>query len=154
MIKSGEIISVLCLIIFIGLVTVNGTVSEKSLDEVAEKTVSAMDLEGTAKGDLKQLRKQFGADESELEEFLYYSCEDVMDVRELLIIRLSPDSEGGSFYSAIEKRLNEKKTLFESYAPEQSAMLDNAVLVREKGFIFYAVGDDCSEVYEAFKSSL
>lgn len=154
LVKIGEIASILCLIVFIGIMTVNGTVSEASLQEVSENVVSDMDLEGALKRDIKQIRKQFGADESEMEDFLYYSCEDVMDVRELLIIRLAPDCEGDSFYSAIEKRLDDKRALFESYAPEQSAMLNGAVLVREKGFIFYAVGEDCDEAYENFKSSL
>lgn len=154
LVKIGEIASILCLIVFIGLASANGSVSSKGLEEVADSTASVMQLEGAQKQDLRQFRRQFGACADEFSEFVYYRCEDVMDVRELLIVKLPDGNDGSSIYSSAEKRLEEKRGLFDSYAPEQSALLNKAVLVSEQGFVFYAVGEDCDRVYEAFRASL
>jgi hypothetical protein len=46
--------------------------------------------------------------------------------------------------------VKEKQILFESYAPEQSALLKNYQLTYVNGFVFYAVGSDNTNALIAF----
>ncbi len=153
-VKLSEIVSIVCLIAFIMFVTSEGKVSEKSAPEVAEGVISVMNLEGTAEQKSKQLKKQFTFNAEEFDSFVYYKSDDVMNVRELLIIKVKEAEQIGAVVKEIEKVLENKKNLFESYAPEQSALLEKAIIETEQNFIFYAVGEDVAPAYSAFVNSL
>ncbi|MBQ8502926.1 MAG: DUF4358 domain-containing protein [Clostridia bacterium] len=153
-IKLGEVVSIVCLIAFIMFVNAQDKVSERSAPEVGESVISVMNLEGTVQQNEKGLRKQFGIEAEAPDSFIYYKSEDVMDVRELLIVKVTDSSLGQQMFSKVEKVLTDKKNLFEAYAPQQSALLENAVLVYENSFIFFAVGEDARAAYSAFSDSL
>lgn len=153
-VKLSEFVSIVCLIAFIMFVTSEGKISEKTAPEVAESVVSAMNLEGTAEQKAKELKKQFLFDAGEFDSFVYYKSDDVMNVRELLIIRVKDAEQTSDIVKEIEKVLNDKKNLFESYAPEQSALLEKAIIETKQNFIFYAVGEDVSSAYSVFVDSL
>lgn len=153
-VKLSEIVSIVCLVAFIMFVTSEGKVSEKTAPEVAESVISVMNLEGTSEQKSKQLKKQFFFNPEELDSFVYYKSDDVMNVRELLIIKVKEASQISGLTKEIEKVLTDKKNLFESYAPEQSALLNKAIIETEQNFIFYAVGEDAASAYSAFINSL
>ena len=77
-----------------------------------------------------------------------------MDVREIIIIKLKDGASSDEAIQKIKKRLEEKQTLFEGYAPEQSAMLQNYVLKQKAGFVFYAVLTDKEAALSAFNKIL
>lgn len=153
-VKLSEIVSIVCLVAFIMFVTTESKASEKNASEVAESVISVMNLEGTSEQKSKQLKKQFSFNAEDFDSFVYYKSNDVMNVRELLIIKVKEGSHTSAFIKEIEKVLTDKKNLFESYAPEQSALLEKAIIETEQNFIFYAVGEDVSSAYSAFVNSL
>lgn len=153
-VKLGEFVSIVCLIAFIMFVSSEKDVSEKKAPEIAESVVSVMNLEGTVQQNSRQLKKQFGIDKAQIDSFAYYRSEDVMNVRELLIVKVTDNARGQQIHDDVEKYLSDKKALFESYAPEQSALLENAILVYENSFIFFAVGEDAETAFSAFNNSL
>ncbi len=153
-VKLSEIVCIVCLIAFIMFVNSEGKISEKSAPEVAESVISVMNLEGTAEQKAKELKKQFSFNTEEFDSFVYYKSDEVMNVRELLIIKVKETEQISALTKEIEKVLTDKKNLFESYAPEQSALLEKAIIETEQNFIFYAVGEDVSTAYSAFINSL
>lgn len=154
MVKLSEFVSIVCLVAFIIFVSSDKEISGKNALEIAESVASEINLEGAIQNSSKSLKKQYGIDSAEIDSFSYYSCENVMDVRELLIVKVNEDSQGQRILSILEEKLSEKKTLFESYAPEQSAILSKAVLVYQGGFVFYAVGEDSDIALAAFNNIL
>ena len=70
------------------------------------------------------------------------------------IIKLKEGQSAEGAKEKIEKRLTDKQTLFEGYAPEQSAMLKNYCLKEKAGFIFYAVLDEKEAALSAFNKIL
>lgn len=153
-VKLSEIVSIVCLIAFIMFVTSECKVSEKSALEVAEGVISVMNLEGTSQQKSKQLKKQFSLNAEDFDSFVYYKSDDVMNVSELLIIKVKEPEQTDEIIKEIEKVLEDKRNLFESYAPEQSALLEKAIIETKQNFIFYAVGEDVSTAYSAFVNSL
>ena len=86
---------------------------------------------------------------------IYFAkSDDVMDVREILIIKLKENQSAEDAIKKIEKRVSAKQTLFEGYAPEQSAMLKNYVLRQKAGFIFYCVLKESETAVSAFNKTL
>ncbi len=153
-VKLSEFVSIVCLIAFIMFVSSEGKVSEKNAEEMAESVISAVSIDGLIKADMNKLKKEFGFSEREIDSFVYYYSDSVMDVREILIIKLPEGTRADSLISAVDSRLADKKTLFESYAPQQSALLKEAVLTNEGGFVFYAVGEEADSAFTQFQNSL
>lgn len=149
-----EIISIAVLIVFIAVMSFEPTYSEKTVDDVAETVTKSFDV-----SELKQIKKNqiiedFDIDFSQVDSFVYYASDSIMNVDELMLIKIKEDATDDEIEEKIEKRVSEKQVLFEGYAPEQSALLKEYVLYSGNGFIFYAVGENASEAFSAFKSSV
>ena len=154
LIKIGEIVCVVLLAVFIMFISTSDDISDKTAKQVATEVIKVYDTEGLVSVEKKQLKKQLKLDANNFDGYYYYASESIMDVREVLIIKLKDMSDADEVLSLLESRISEKTTLFEDYAPEESALLKNHILISEGGFIYYAVGEDADEGSEAFKSSL
>ena len=154
LIKIGEAVCVILLAVFIVFISSTDDICDKTVKQVVKPVVKVYDTEGLISIGKKQLKKQLKLDADSFDGYYYYASESVMDVREVLIIKLKDMADADTVLSVLESRVAEKTTLFDGYAPEASALLKSHVLVSESGFIYYAVGEDASEGLEAFKSSL
>ena len=77
-----------------------------------------------------------------------------MDVRELLVIRLKDEAQAEPLVEVIKKRIEDKITLFNGYAPEEEALLGSYVLESSRGFVMFAVCANADKVLEEFKGAL
>jgi hypothetical protein len=145
-----EIICVVFLICFILVISNDGGYSDKTVREVV-KTVSAeVDMEELTSHKKNKVQQEFNIDFTGINSFAYYASESIMNVNELLIIKLEEGVKADGIIERIESRVKEKQILFESYAPEQSALLKNYQLTYVNGFVFYAVGSDNTNALIAF----
>lgn len=149
-----EIICVVALIIFIAFMSAESVYSDKTAAEVAESVTQSYDVSELSQIKRNKIKEDFGIDFVGVDSFVYYASDSIMNVDELMIIKLKEDVKPEEISERIEKRVKDKQVLFEGYAPEQSALLKEYVLTEDKGFIFYAVGEDAREAYAAFKSSI
>ncbi len=152
-IRLSELVGIVCLIAFIIFVSSSEELSTTDPQYMSEQVLGAVDIEGLNERDGLFLKKKYGIDSDSFEHFTYYSSDSVMDVREYLIIKLDGD-QSKQVIELIESALKEKQTLFKDYAPLQSALLESRVLVYEKGYLLFAVGDDASSALSAFKDNL
>ena len=149
-----EIVCIVILVVFIGILSKEETVSDKTVKEVASAVTETVDIKGLKKQKEMQLKKELSLDAGEFDGVYFIKSDDVMDVREILIIKLKEGQSAEGAKEKIEKRLTDKQTLFEGYAPEQSAMLKNYCLKEKAGFIFYAVLDEKEAALSAFNKIL
>ena len=154
LIKIGEALCVVFLAVFIIFITSGDDISDKTAKQVAVPVVKAYDTEGLVAVGKKQFKKQLKLSADDFDGYYYFASESIMDVREVLVIKLKDVADADRVVSALQSRVSEKTTLFEDYAPKESALLKNHILVSEAGFVYYAVGEDADEGFEAFKSSL
>lgn len=152
--RIAEIICIVILLLFIGVLSADETASDKTVKEVAGAVISAVDTKGLAKQSEMQIKKELSLSAKSYDGIYFIKSDDVMDVRELIIIKLKEDQSADEATEKIEKRIKEKQTLFEGYAPEQSAMLQNYILKQKAGFIFYCVLDDNEAAVSAFNKIL
>lgn len=152
--RIAEIICIVILIVFIGFLSREETSSDKTVKEVAKAVISAVDTKGLKKQSELQIKKELSLSADSYDGIYFIKSEDVMDVREIIIIKLKDGASSDEATEKIRKRSEKKQNLFEGYAPQQSAMLQNHVLKQKAGFIFYAVLEDKDAALSAFNKIL
>lgn len=152
--RIAEIICIVILVVFIGFLSKEETTSDKTAKEVAKAVFSAVDTSGLKKQSELQIKKELSLSVDSFDGMYFIKSDDIMDVREIIIIKLKDGASSDEAIQKIKKRLEEKQTLFEGYAPEQSAMLQNYVLKQKAGFVFYAVLTDKEAALSAFNKIL
>ncbi len=146
----GQLICVLVLIAFIGFSFFGKKDTLKTADEIGVEVTEKISMDGLEKFSNERLSSQFGFDGAGFDSFFYYGSEDVMDVREILIIRDSEKSELEATAEIIEKKAEEKYSTYKDYDPVASSLLEKRVIEISRGAIIYIVHDDAAAGFEAF----
>ena len=152
--RKIEILCIVALIVFIGFMTRETAYSSKTASEVAESIAQSYDVTELKSISRNKIREDFAIDFTQVDSFEYYASDSIMNVDELMIIKLREEVKPDEIKAKIKKRVTDKQALFEGYAPEQSALLKEYILTDDKGFVFYAVGKDAQKALTAFKSSI
>lgn len=152
--RKFEILCVAALIVFIGFMSRETVYSDKTASEVAESVTQSYDVSELSSIKRNKIKEEFAIDFTQVESFEYYASDSIMNVDELMIIKLREEVKPDEIKAKIEKRVTDKQALFEGYAPEQSALLKEYILTDDKGFVFYAVGEDAQKALAAFKSTI
>ena len=145
-----EIICVVFLVFFILVISDEGKYSDKTVKEVVYAVSAETNMEDLTSHKKNKVQQEFAIDFEGIHSFAYYASESIMNVDELLIIKLQEGVKADDIMEQIETRVKDKQILFEGYAPEQSALLKNYQLKSVNGFIFYAVGSDNTDALMAF----
>lgn len=140
-----EIVCVVFLICFIFLVSREDTYSDKTVEDVVNAVSVHINIEDLKFYEKNKIKEEFGIDFQNIDSCAYYASDSVMNVEELLVIKLKEGAKADTLTESIEQRVKDKQVLFEGYAPEQSALLKDYILIYEKGFIFYAVCDEWAD---------
>lgn len=153
LLRLSELVGILFLVSFVIFVSSDEKISSADPEELSLTVISVADTEDLVERNGIFLKKQFSVDPEELDYFCYYSSDSVMDVREYLIVK-ADEKTLQSLTESISSVLEEKQTLFRDYAPEQSALLESGILIYEKGYLLYAIGNDSDEVLSEFRDNL
>ena len=140
-----EIICVVLLICFIFFISREEPYSDKSVRDIIDAVSAEINVEELKSYEKNKIQEEFDIEFQDIDSYAYYASDSVMNVEELLVIKLKEGAKADNITEKIEQRVKDKQVLFEGYAPEQSAMLKNYVLIYQKGFIFYAVCDEWAD---------
>lgn len=149
-----EILCAVLLAVFIAAMLFQNAGPSKSAEQVFNSVAEQVDLEALRVRDDKVLVKEFSFGEKDVENVIYISSDSVMEVRELLLVEVKSTDDIQKITELIRSRAESKKALFKNYAPEQSALLENYVLVKKGKFILYTVYDSPEKLVEAFKKAM
>lgn len=87
------------------------------------------------------------------ESVAYYSSDDVMNVSELLVVKLGDNSPSSEFYEQLEEYTSSRYDIYAAYAPKQGNQLKNRILEKKGNVIFMYIGDDEQAALDAFNRS-
>ena len=99
-----EIVCIVILVVFIGILSKEETVSDKTVKEVATAVTETVEIKGLKKQKEMQLKKELSLDAGEFDGVYFIKSDDVMDVREILIIKLKEGQSAEGAKEKIEKR--------------------------------------------------
>ncbi len=153
--RVKELLCVAVLVLFVfAAIAQKGRVSDAAPADVGAAVSAACGLEQLeVRGD-KAFKKEFGLDPQQFSGGYYAASDDVMEVRELLIVRLKSSDDGAALTETLRRRVEQKIVLFEGYAAEQAALLKNYRLKQSGNFVLFAVCDSPSEAVKAFSRAL
>ena len=152
--RIKEAVCVVVLLVFILLLSTQNKQSTAEPQAVFDAVSGAMDLSALQDCATNRFKKEFGFDTGEFEDVRFFASDDVMEVRELLLIKLPQDYDAQPLIDKIKTRVADKSELFAGYAPEQSGYLESYVLLQRSGYVLYVVSDTPDEVVRAFKKAL
>ena len=120
----------------------------------SKNVVSVMGTEGMKKGTTQDLKKYYGLNADDYKGVTLYIPDDVMGVKELLIVRLEDDSQADVVETAAQKRLDTQKKSFEGYGAAQTKLISSAVLESRGDYVLMAVTGKADAVQTAYRKSL
>ena len=156
--KLYPLLEVLCVAALIAFITFlilsrsGGT--EKPVGDVASPVLATLEKGQMTEQSNADAAKAFGFDLSKAEGLVYYENEDIMDVSELLIVKLNDAEDAESFRTAVETYIANQKNLYKNYAPEQYALLEDSILDVSGNTVFYCTAKNADALYDAFRTAL
>ena len=152
--KIAELLCVAAVIVFIVFSLSLNSATDKSAEEIGSEIAEQIDLSGLVERDGLFFKKTFGSSADEFDSIMYYSSDDVMNVSEMLVIKLADASPSTEISEQIEEYVDSRYDTFAAYAPEQGEMLKNHVLKKKGNVIFMYIGSNEQAALDAFNSSL
>lgn len=124
------------------------------LNTVEEKFVSEYADVNMSKSDGMLVKKVYGINTADCEDYLYYDTEDTMDVREFLMIKTVDEDQTDVILDAIDRHLNNQKKVFENRGALQNEMLDQAVMYHVGNYVCFFISDNAKEWVKMVKKML
>ncbi|MBQ1251417.1 MAG: DUF4358 domain-containing protein [Firmicutes bacterium] len=159
--KLGDILFLLikCLLLillvgYVALLFLQNTTKDVSIETI-EKTMEKIPaITELTQGDENTLRQMFSLDASACDNAIIYTSESLMDVSELLIVKVSDPSQISSLEEVVYKHLENQKTTFDGYGTDQYDLLCDAIVLSKGDYFFYGVSEDIDKWEEAFLSCI
>lgn len=151
--KLAELLCVILIIIFVAFSISTNAKTQKSAKEISTEITKQIDISELSERDNLFFSKTFGRSSDEFESIAYYSSDDVMNVSEILVIKLNDSSPSSEIYEQFEEYINSRYDTYAAYAPNQGDQLKNRILERKGNVIFMYIGDDEQAALDAFNRS-
>ena len=147
-------IIVAVILAYIAVLMAYASGSSRPFEEVEGALSSALDGSGLKKMDSQMLKRNFGLNSADYAGVMYYASESSMSAEEVLLIRVSGDSQVQEVADAVSERISSRKNAFDGYAPEQVKLLEDAQQSVRGRYVFFAVSPDAEEYRAVFDGSL
>lgn len=130
-----------------------GNSQDKNLGDIEKYISSKVSLSKMEKGTSKTLKRYYGLNSNELEDFILYTPKSTMDVDEMLMVKVKDEGQIQSIEDVIDSRVNKQLESFSGYGPKQCELLDNYEIKVKGKYIFFAISEKAQEMKDAFKES-
>ncbi len=135
------VVSAFCFLIFSGVIHFK----QPGMDDFKNAAVKYYDEATMVPGDQVKLRKAYGINARDTEDFIYYAPKSTMDASEIIIIRF-PDEKGAENAAAtIKSRTLKLRDQFRNYKPEQADLIDNSYLKVQGKYLIYISSEKSRE---------
>lgn len=142
------------LAIFVISLADTGKVSSTELSAMEQTVTANVDMQTMTKGDNQMLRRLYGLDPSEYDGIVLYYPTDSMDAYELVIVKMKDLSQQQTVKDALQARVDSQIAVFESYAPDSTALLKKSVIRIEGNYALLIVAAEPEPAVQAFLSGL
>lgn len=152
--RLAELLCVILLVVFIAYVSSMDKISTVPFENVTAAVTAVSDTKELKERDKLEFRGKFSLEAEDYIDFVCYSSESVMDVRELVVVFSDDKQALEKIKNNIELYVQQKQELFEGYAPGESEMISSHTLVQKKGYTLFYIGQDKEKVLSAFEEKL
>lgn len=152
--RNAGLVLVMLLLTF-GFLLARGIVHVKAPDFARVKAaVTAQADAGTmTPADEAALRKNYGFNARDLEDFVYFAPKSAMDASELLVLKVRDEGALESYRKTVEARRTTRIDTFKNYRPEEAQILERSTLKVQGKYLIFLSARDLSPVQAAVDSS-
>lgn len=143
-----------CIIIYTAFIFFTMSGSSRPFEEVEKAVRKEIDEEKLKDVSDRGLKRYYGLNEADYDGVMMYVSTSSMSAEEVLLIRAKNTEQAQELERAIEKRIGERKDVFDGYAPEQVKILEEAEKSVRGTYVFLAVSPDAAKYREAFVNAL
>ena len=145
---SYRLLAVLVVVVFVGLYKVL-EVKDINISEIRNAIINSTDVSVMDEDDGTKLRKLYGVNKYDLDQFIYYGPKSNMEANEILIIKPKNDSDTEKIEKAITNRINTQSDSFRNYNKEQYEILSNHILEKKDGYIILLISKDNEKIKQS-----
>ncbi len=142
------------LVVFVVLMFVFNSDSNKPFSEVEASIESRIDSSSLVWGNEQTLKQDYGLDAADYEGVMLYVSVNYLEAQELLLVEVKDDEQLLEVEEAIDKRIENRRNDFEGYLPEQVLLLDDAIVTIRGNYIFLVISEDAEAYQQAFIQGL
>lgn len=153
-IDMAKYLLVAAMILFVLFMFLQNRDSGKSFSEVAAAVEASLNEESLQQADDQTLKKYFGLNAADYDGVLLYEATYNMSAEELLLIRVSDDSQLAEVEDAMNQRVEDRKNDFAGYLPEQEKLLEDAVVLTRGSYVLLVVSADSETYQREFRRAL
>lgn len=143
-----RLLAVLVVVVFVGLYKVL-EVKDINISEIRNAIINSTDVSVMDEDDGTKLRKLYGVNKYDLDQFIYYGPKSNMEANEILIIKPKNDSDTEKIEKAITNRINIQSDSFRNYNKEQYEILSNHILEKKDGYIILLISKDNEKIKQS-----
>lgn len=148
------VLVVLLLALWIPAFLPSGIYSSQSMDTVASALTSSLSEDIYPKQGTQAIKRYLKIDPNDFDSIAFYRNDDAMSASEMLIASSSDQALLDSLQKAVEARINSQASVYEGYAPEQKALMDEALVDVQGNYVLYYVGDEPAKMDAAYIKAL
>ena len=100
------------------------------------------------------IRRLYGLDPNEYDGVSLYYPDTNMGAKEFLIVKMASTDQFDTVEAAMTSRIETQEGIFEGYAPEQYAMVEDYKLCHEGNYVLLVISEDPQAAVNAFRKSL
>ena len=149
-----SILMVIALVVVIIIYLAGSSGSKKPVSEVASSIIGLFENERSELGQERMFKKHYGLNARDYSGVVLYSPISNMDAEELLLVKLTDESQADELTAAVETRLDSQTNVYEGYAPQQFELCRNAVIDLQGNYLLFVVHEDAALIDEAFRNAL
>lgn len=153
--KSIRIAFIVILAVFVFLIFTASNARNVDLATVETTLKSDTDITTVMRkmGD-RELMQFTGLNANDYEQVLYYRNTAALAVDELLIVKLSNAEDINGVEEAVEARVATQLKYYDSYGPEQCALLKDAVQTKKGNYFCYCVAENADQYEEVLLDAI
>lgn len=145
---------ILFLIVMAIILLTGNRESSASFESVSSKVQASITSDLMQESPVRYLKKNFGLDPADYDGVLIYTPSTNMHANEVLLVKLKSTAQADMVEQAIRERIDSQIHIFEGYAPEETALLQNAVVDVRGNYILYVTDSQADSIDEVFRNSL
>lgn len=140
----------LFLVLYIGMLFQAEITKDVSMEKIQASMEQNSAVAKLTKGDVNTWKRAFSLHADDYPNAVLYTSDSMMDVSELLIVKVDNTEQFDDLETAVNHHLEEQKKKFHGYGTDQMDLLDHAVILEKGNYFFYGVSEQIERWEEVF----
>lgn len=127
---------------------------DKTLDEIYTQMIENVELPTMIRLEEEYIMNYYGIDLSTVEEYVFASAEDILLAENIILIKMKDGENKEDIVTLLENMVEQKKSEFESYLPEQAKVVEKSEVISKGNYIILLISSQKDMLEEQLPKAL